>query len=69
MENKKKTDKSADEALHAKETQMTFKSKVNKYGFLHFGKPLMEAWQLSKGVEQPVAIELTSEDSLIIRKT
>ena len=45
-----------------------FEGKINKYGFIHFGKPLMEAWQLSKGTEQPVTIELTAEGALIIRK-
>lgn len=63
---KKKADKPTEEA---QPTQTTFEAKINKYGFLHFGKPLMEAWQLSKGVEQPVAVELTPEGSLIIRKT
>lgn len=49
--------------------QTTFEAKINKYGFLHFGKPLMKAWNLTKGTEQPVTIEITTEGSLIIRKT
>ena len=69
MENKKKADKPADEALHENEAQATFKGKINKYGFLHFGKGLMQAWNLIKGTEQPVTIELTPEGALIFRKT
>ena len=64
MEKKKKVD----EALHAEKAQTTFEAKVNKYGFLHFGKAIMKAWNLSKGTEQPVTIELTPDDVLTIRK-
>ena len=84
MAKKIKSDKPANESLHAEEAKATdsppitsnlspekkvFEGKINKYGFLHFGKPLVEAWQLSKGTEQPVTIELTAEGALIIRKT
>jgi len=62
---KKKADKPAGET---QATQTTFEAKINKYGFLHFGKSLMEAWNLTKGTEQPVTVELTDEGSLIIRK-
>jgi len=48
MEKKKTDEHPADEALHAEKAQKTFEAKINKYGFLHFGKPMMEAWQLSK---------------------
>ena len=75
--------KKADEVLHAEEAEATdspaiptnvspekkvFQGKINKYGFLHFGKALMQAWNLSKGTEQPVTIELV-EDDLVINKT
>lgn len=46
-----------------------FQGKVNKYGFLHFGKNLMEAWGITKGVEQPITIELTVDGNLVIKKT
>ena len=67
MENKKKADKPADETLHTEEAQTTFEGKVNKYGFIHLKKPLMEAWSLTKGIEQPITIEIT-EGNLVIKK-
>jgi hypothetical protein len=71
MAKKKKADKHpADEALHAEEAQIqtTFEGKVNKYGFIHLSKRVREAWGVTKGTEQPITIELTDDNALIIRK-
>ena len=66
---KKKVDKNpADETLHAEEAQTTFKGKLNKYTFIHLPKTLREAWNIQKGTERPVTLELTAEGALIIRK-
>ena len=77
MEKKKKKDKPADEALHAEEVELPaptptepaiFKGKVNKYCFIHLGKSLREAWNFTKGTEQPITIELTAEGNLVVKK-
>ena len=68
MNKKKNEDKPADEALHKTETQKVFKGKINAYAFLHLPKPLRKSWGITKGTEQAVSIELTSENALIIRK-
>jgi len=51
-----------------REKQATFTGKVNTYSFIHLPKKLREAWGITKGTEQPITIELTTEGALIIRK-
>ena len=49
----------------AKETeQTTFEGKINKYGFLHFGKNLMETLGWQKGVD--IGVKITKNDKGII---
>jgi len=48
--------------------KQAFKGKVNTYCFIHLPKKLREAWGITKGTEQPITIELTTEGALIIRK-
>lgn len=61
-------EKKVKESKQPEEVRTTFRGKVSKYGFLHFGKPLAKAWGLTKGTEQPITIELTTDGALIIRK-
>ena len=77
MAKKNKTDKPTEEAKatdsppipsNVSPEKKVFQGKINKYGFLHFSKGLVQAWNLSKGVEQPVTIELI-EDNFVIKKT
>lgn len=51
-----------------RETQTTFLGKVNTYCFIHLPKKLREAWGITKGTEQRITIELTTDGTLIIRK-
>ena len=76
MAKEKKEDKPADEALHAEEAEQpapmptkpaTFKGKLNKYGFIHLNKGLIESWGLTFKTEQAVTIEVTL-GQLIIKK-
>ena len=68
MAKENKSDKPADETLHETEAQTTFEAKVNKYAFIHLPKSLREAWGLTKGTEQVISIDLTSEGNLVIKK-
>ena len=63
-----KKEKDNNLAEEAQLTKTTFKGKVNKYCFIHLKKPVMEAWGIKKGVEQPITIEITAEGNLRIRK-
>jgi len=60
MEKEKKEDKPT--------AQTTFEGKVNAYGFIHLPKGLRQAWDIQKGTEQAVTIEITAENALIVRR-
>ena len=64
-----KKEKDNNLAEEAQLTKTTFKGKVNKYGFIFLDRHVQAAWGITKGVEQPVTVELTAEGDLIIRKT
>lgn len=65
MAKEKKEDKPATEATPTEPA--TFKGKLNKYGFIHLSKGLIESWGLTFKTEQAVSIEIV-EGNLIIRK-
>ena len=77
MVKKNKTDKPTEEAKatgsppipsNVSPEKKVFEGKINKYGFLHFNKPLREAWGVQKGNEYPITIELTAEGNLVVKK-
>ena len=78
MVKKNKTDKPTEEAKatdsppipsNVSPEKKVFQGKINKYGFIFLPKSIRESWGITKGVEYPLAIMLTAEGTLIIRKT
>jgi hypothetical protein len=71
LENKAKAegktpDQKAAEIVEEK-AKGVFKGKINKYGFLHFGKDLMETLRWTKGEDIPVKITRTANGIAVER--
>jgi len=62
----KTTDEKAAEIVEEKAKDM-FKGKINKYGFLHFGKEVMETLGWEKGVDIAVKITRTANGIAVER--
>jgi len=62
----KTPDEKAAEIIEEK-AKGVFKAKINKYGFLHFSKDLMESLGWEKGVDLPVKITRTANGIAVER--
>jgi len=64
-ENQTDTSQSPNEATPA----ASFDGKINKYGFLRFGKEIYEVLGLPKGEDTPVTIAINPDRSVTVRRT
>jgi len=60
--------KETKQAVESNSATFPIEGKVNKYGFIYLDGDILAAWGLSKGKEQRIALDMTQDGALILRK-